>query len=89
MPFLAGIVQVLVFLLLLKISHIVYWNVRKSFFIHPLLLESVLAVVFVLLFHFVSAVWALVIVTAIGLGMIRGDQDAGSDVGSAKSRHLL
>ncbi|GAX89681.1 hypothetical protein EFBL_1305 [Effusibacillus lacus] len=78
MGFLAGLAQVVVFLLLLKVSHILYWNVRKSYHIHPWLLELIVAVVLVTMFHFYSGVWGLVIATAIVLGLIRGDQESKS-----------
>lgn len=85
MWFLTGVVQVVVFLFVLKISHIVYWNVRKSYHIHPWLLDTVLAVILVILFHFLTSVWALVIVTSLALGIIRGDQESKS----VNTRELL
>ncbi|WP_018130330.1 hypothetical protein [Effusibacillus pohliae] len=85
MAFLTGVAQVVVFLILLKVTHIVYWNLRKSYFIHPWLLETVIAVVLVWLFHLESAVWTWVIVTSIALGLIRGDQEAKT----GNSRQLL
>ncbi|MFC4766431.1 hypothetical protein [Effusibacillus consociatus] len=78
MSFLAAMLQVLVFLILLKASHILYWNLRKSYYIHPWLLETCIAVVLVALFHFVTSVWVLVIVSSIVLGLIRGDQESKS-----------
>ncbi len=86
MTFLAGIGQVIVFLILLKLSQIVFWNLKKSFYIHPWLLETVVAVVLVVLFHFLSSIWALVILTSAALGVIRGDQE---ETKPASSRQLL
>lgn len=86
MTFLAGIGQVIVFLILLKLSHIAFWNLKKSFYVHPWLLETVIAIALVVLFHFLSSVWALVIASAIALGVIRGDQE---ETKPASNRQLL
>lgn len=86
MSFLAGIAQVLLFLILLKLSHIVYWNVKKTYYIHPWLSETVIAILLVVLFHYFSSVWALVIMTSVALGVIRGDQE---ETKSSSTRQLL
>lgn len=75
MGFLMGIVQIVCFVFLVKIGQILFWNLRKSFHIHPVLLETVLAVVLVLLFHWVESIWALLIFAALSIGVIRGDQE--------------
>lgn len=75
MPFLTGVAQVLAFLILLKVSHILYWNLRKSYFIHPWLLEAAVATALVMVFHFVSGVWGLILAVSVALGLIRGDRE--------------
>jgi predicted lysophospholipase L1 biosynthesis ABC-type transport system permease subunit len=70
-----GILQILSFFVILKIGQIVYWNVRKWVRIHAVVLELILAVLFVIVLHAVSQFWALLILVALALGVIRGDQE--------------
>ncbi|BCJ87889.1 hypothetical protein [Effusibacillus dendaii] len=76
MSFVVGAAQVVVFLLAVKMAHILYWNLKKVYPIHSWLTETILAILFVILVHFTSNVWGLVLSVSVIAGAVRGDQEA-------------
>jgi hypothetical protein len=73
--FLMGIVQIICFFLVVKIGQILFWNLRKYADVHPVWVEIVLAIILVLVLHAVESVWALLIIVALAIGVVRGDQE--------------
>lgn len=69
------ILHVVVFFVVLKVAQILFWNIRKSFFVHPWLVELVVAVLAVVLLQSVGGGWWLTVLLAILFGIVRGDQD--------------
>ncbi|UOF91378.1 hypothetical protein LSG31_03745 [Fodinisporobacter ferrooxydans] len=73
MKALEWIAQFVVFLMVYNVFHLVWWNVRKRFFIHPILLEIVLAILFVAFLWIPFTKWWLVILIAALAGLLKGD----------------
>lgn len=69
------IVHVVLFFVVLKVAQIVVWNLRKSFFVHPWLVELLVAILVVVLLQCLSAGWWLTVLLAILFGVVRGDQE--------------
>ncbi len=73
------ILEVLVFLILWKVVHLLVWNLRKLLGIDSLLLSMVItlliAIVAVSVFHAISGVWPQVIVAGILLGVVNGEYE--------------
>lgn len=67
--------QVLVFFVALKVGQVVFWNLRKAFYVHPWAVELLVAVIFMLALVFeVGGWWAPLLYGAL-FGVIRGDQE--------------
>lgn len=75
MLILEGMLQAVCFFLVVQAGHILFWNVRRHYEIHPWLTEAILAVILVFLFHGAGNVWLLLMGTALAIGMVRGDQE--------------
>lgn len=76
MKALEWIAQLIVFLMVYNLAHILWWNARKRFFVHPVLLEIVLVVLFVAFFWIPFVKWWLVILAAALIGVLKGDLEA-------------
>jgi NAD(P) transhydrogenase subunit alpha len=69
------ILHVVVFFVVLKVAQIVFWNLRKSFFVHPWLVELLVAILVVVLLQCLTAGWWLTVLLAVLFGIVRGDQE--------------
>ncbi len=80
------IAHVVLFFVVLKVMQVVFWNVRKRFYIHPWLIEGIVAVVAVAVCCLIADHWWMTIALGALFGVIRGDQEQ-SEV--AQQRQLL
>jgi NAD(P) transhydrogenase subunit alpha len=76
MSFWAWILLLVVFFLVLKVAQIAFWNVRKSFYVHPWLVEIVVILLVVIALQTVASLWGLAVILGGVLGVLRGDQEA-------------
>jgi NAD(P) transhydrogenase subunit alpha len=76
MSFLEWLLQVVVFLVVLKIAQIVFWNVRKAFYVHPWLVEIVVVILVLWAAGSLEYGWWLTVSLGILFGIVRGDQEA-------------
>jgi len=75
---LVWLLQVLTFFVALKLGQILFWNVRRSFYVHPWIVEIVVgALVTAVLQAFAFSWWTLVLLGVL-IGVIRGDQEEGT-----------
>jgi H+-translocating NAD(P) transhydrogenase subunit alpha len=86
MSFLDWLLQVVVFFVVLKLAQIVFWNVRKAFYVHPWLVEIVVAILVLWAVRAFGYGWWLTVALAILFGIVRGDQEADEERGQ---RQLL
>jgi len=70
-----GILHVVVFFVVLKAAQIVFWNLRRLFYVHPWLVELVVAILAVVLAQFLDGGWWLTVLLAVLFGVVRGDQE--------------
>ncbi|MCX7572346.1 hypothetical protein OS242_20775 [Tumebacillus sp. DT12] len=77
---------VVVFFLVLKVAQILFWNLRKAFYVHPWLVEIVVILLAVIAWQTVASLWGLAIIFGVLLGLLRGDQEADD---RQKQRQLL
>lgn len=70
-----GILHVVVFFVVLKAAQIVFWNLRKLFFVHPWLVELAVAILAVVLTQCLDGGWWLTVLLAVLFGVVRGDQE--------------
>ena len=68
--------QLVVFLLLYKAAHILWWNARKQFFVHPIFVEMLIAVVLVAFIWIPFSTWWMTILVAVIVGVLKGDWEA-------------
>ncbi|ASS76885.1 hypothetical protein CIG75_19505 [Tumebacillus algifaecis] len=69
------VLKVLVFFVALKVGQVLVWNVRKAYYIHPWVLELLVAVLAVILVGWVGDGWWAVALFGLLFGVIRGDQE--------------
>ena len=67
--------HVVLFFVVLKVVQIVFWNVRKAFYIHPWVIEIVVAILVVTALSLSINPWWLTVLIALFFGVIRGDQE--------------
>ena len=80
------ILLVVVFFLVLKVAQILFWNLRKAFYVHPWVVEIVVILLVVIALQTVASLWWLAVIFGILLGVLRGDQEADD---RQQQRHLL
>ena len=69
------ILHVVVFFVVLKVAQVVFWNLRKAFFVHPWLVELLVAILVVVLLQCLTAGWWFSVLLAVLFGIVRGDQE--------------
>jgi len=69
------IAHVVLFFVVLKVVQIVFWNVRKHFYVHPWVIEIVVAIIAVAVCCLVTNHWWMTVALAALFGVIRGDQE--------------
>lgn len=69
------LLEVIVFFVVVKLAQVVFWNLRKTFFVHPWLVEGLVAVVVVSLLVADLTGWWVAIVLGVLFGVVRGDAD--------------
>lgn len=84
MGVLVWILKVIVFFVALKVGQVVIWNVRKTFYVHPWIVELLVAVLAVILVGSSVGGWWAIVLFGLLFGVIRGDQED-----DAKSRRQL
>jgi H+-translocating NAD(P) transhydrogenase subunit alpha len=70
------IAQLIVFLAVYNLGHIVWWNVRKRYFVHPVILELAIAILLVTFIWIPFGTWWQVILVAASVGGLKGDLEA-------------
>ncbi|MGZ4106530.1 MAG: hypothetical protein ACXVP5_08975 [Tumebacillaceae bacterium] len=85
MSYWSWLLEVVVFFLVVKAAQIVFWNLRKTFYVHPWLVELLVAIVVVSLLQAGLTGWWAAVVLGVLFGVVRGDSD---DDGFSK-RQLL
>jgi NAD(P) transhydrogenase subunit alpha len=75
MSALLWILKVLVFFVALKVGQTVFWNVRKAVYVHPWVVELLVAVLVVILLGISGNGWWTVVLFGLLFGVIRGDQE--------------
>ena len=75
MVVLGWLLKVLVFFVVLKVAQVVFWNVRRSFYIHPWLIELIVGILVVVAIETWAVNWWTIIVLGVLVGIIRGDQE--------------
>jgi hypothetical protein len=65
--------QLLVFLVLYNLGHIIWWNVRKRFSIHPILVEFAFVILVMVLIWLPVSHWWMVILLSLAIGFLKGD----------------
>jgi NAD(P) transhydrogenase subunit alpha len=83
MNFWVLVAQLFVFFFVLKVAQVVFWNVRRKWFVHPWVMEFVAGILVLVLVYQATGWWA-VILFGVLFGVLRGDQDE-----DAKSRRQL
>lgn len=86
MEFFEWLAHVVLFFIVLKVAQVVFWNVRKVFYIHPWLIEAIMAVLVVTALSMTFNSWWMTSLLAVFFGVIRGDQEQGEE---AVQRQLL
>lgn len=69
------VLQVLVAFVLMKVVHVVFWNIRRHFYVHGWILEFVLALAWSTALVFDAGSWWMVTLAGVTVGLIRGDQE--------------
>jgi hypothetical protein len=68
--------HVVLFIVVLKVVQIVFWNVRKKFYIHPWVIEVIIALLIVPTHMLLNNNhWWMTVLIAVFIGVIRGDQE--------------
>lgn len=80
------ILLAVVFFLVLKVAQVLFWNLRKAFYVHPWVVEIVVILLVVIALQTVASLWWLAVIFGILLGVLRGDQEADD---RQQQRHLL
>jgi len=80
MTVLTWLLQLLVFFVALKVAQILFWNVRRHFYVHPWVVELVVGALVLLVLGTVSNAWWLVITLGLLTGLLRGDQESDEEV---------
>lgn len=75
MSFWGWLLEVVVFFVVVKAAQIVFWNLRKTFYVHPWLVELVVAIVVVSLLQAGLTGWWTAVVLGVLFGIVRGDTD--------------
>jgi NAD(P) transhydrogenase subunit alpha len=83
MNFWVLVAQLFVFFFVLKVAQVVFWNVRRKWFVHPWVMEFVAGILVLVLVYQATGWWA-VILFGVLFGVLRGDQDE-----DAKARRQL
>ncbi|WP_161780754.1 hypothetical protein [Tumebacillus flagellatus] len=75
------ILKFVVFFVVFRIAHVLMWNFRKAFYVHPLVTDLVVTfLALVVLGSLTADSWYALCALAILLGVIRGDQEHGEAV---------
>ncbi|MFD2172182.1 hypothetical protein [Tumebacillus lipolyticus] len=69
------LLQVVVFFVALKVGQVVFWNLRKGFYLHPWLIELLVAVLVVIGVSSFYGGWWFIIFIGLLFGFLRGDQE--------------
>jgi H+-translocating NAD(P) transhydrogenase subunit alpha len=75
MSYWGWLLEVVVFFVVVKAAQILFWNLRKTFYVHPWLVELLVAIVVVSLLQAGLTGWWTAVVLGVLFGVVRGDTD--------------
>lgn len=76
MKALEWIAQLLIFLVLYNLGHLIWWNIRKRFYLHPILLEFLFVILMVVFIWIPFSTWWMVVLSSLAIGCLKGDWEA-------------